>query len=46
MIEKIKECFADGFSVNALVQAITILVKEILGYVANEEGYDFPSDAE
>ncbi len=43
MIEKIKACFAEGFSLAALVDAITILVKEILGYVAEEEGYDFPA---
>ena len=29
MIEKIKACFAEGFSINALVQAITLLVEEI-----------------
>lgn len=45
MIEKIKAAFADGFSLAALVDAITILVKEILGYVAEEEGYDFPTEA-
>lgn len=43
MIDKIKACFEEGFSVNALVQAITILVGEILKYVAGEEGYDFPA---
>ena len=47
MIEQIKACFAEGFSLNALIQAITILVGKILGYVAEEEGYEFPSvDAE
>lgn len=41
MLDAIKEIFADGFSLAALVEAITYLVGEILGYVADEEGYEF-----
>ncbi len=43
MLDTIKGFFADGFSLAALVEAITYLVGEILGYVAGEEGYDFPA---
>ena len=43
MIAEIKALFAEGFSVNALVQAITLVIGKILGYVAEEEGYDFPA---
>ncbi len=43
MFEEIKALFADGFSYNALVQALTLIVEKILGYVAGEEGYDFPA---
>lgn len=47
MIDAIKACFANGFSLAALIDAITIVVGKILGYVAEEEGYEFPSvDAE
>lgn len=45
MIAELKEIFAEGFSLAALVEAITLLVGKILGYVADEEGYDFPSEA-
>lgn len=41
MIAKLKEIFAEGFSIQALVDAITFIVGEILGYVADEEGYEF-----
>lgn len=44
MIEKIQAAFEDGFSLAALVEAITILVKEILAYVAGEEGYAYPAE--
>lgn len=43
MLEKIKAIFADGFSAAAVVEAITLVVKEILAYIAGEEGYDYPA---
>lgn len=41
MFDALKEIFADGFSYQALVDAITYVVGKILGYVAEEEGYEF-----
>ena len=43
MFETIKGFFADGFTYQALVDAITFIVGEILGFIAGEEGYDFPA---
>ncbi len=43
MFDKIKEIFADGFTYQALVDAITFIVGEILGFISEEEGYDFPA---
>lgn len=43
MLEKLKEIFADGFSYQALIDAITLIVEKIFGFVAGEEGYDFPA---
>ena len=39
MLEKLKEVFADGFSYQALVDAITLIVEKIFGFIAEEEGY-------
>ncbi len=48
MFEAIKGFFADGFSYQALIDAITYIVGKIFGFIAGEEGYDFPAadDAE
>ena len=43
MLAELKTIFAEGFSYAALVQALTLIVEKILGFVASEEGYDFPS---
>ena len=41
MFDSFKTIFADGFSLAALVEALTLVIGKILGYVAEEEGYDF-----
>lgn len=41
MFAELKTIFAEGFSLAALVEALTLIVGKILGYVAEEEGYDF-----
>ena len=41
MLDALKEIFADGFSYQALVDAITLVLGKILGFVADSEGYDF-----
>ncbi len=43
MFEELKGYFADGFTYQALVDALTFIVEKILGFIANEEGYDFPA---
>ena len=43
MFAELKNIFADGFSSQALVDALTYIVGKILGFVAEEEGYDFPA---
>ena len=37
------DIFEGGFNAEALVAALTAIVKAILGYVAGEEGYDYPA---
>ncbi len=40
----ISDIFADGsFNVDAFIAALGEIVKAILGYVAGEEGYDYPA---
>lgn len=40
----IKGLFVDGeFSVDGLIAAIKAIVNAILGFVAKEEGYDYPA---
>lgn len=46
MFAELKKIFADGFSYQALVDALTFIVGKILGFISEEEGYDFPADAE
>ena len=41
MFDALKDIFANGFSIQALVDALTLIVGKILGYVAEEEGYEF-----
>lgn len=43
MFADLKDIFADGFSYQALVDAITYIVGKILGFISEEEGYDFPA---
>ena len=40
----LEKVFADGkFDVNALIDLIEAVVGKILGFVAKEEGYDYPT---
>ena len=40
----LKAVFADGqFNVDALIDLIEAVVGKILGFIAGEEGYDFPA---
>lgn len=41
MFAELKTIFANGFSYQALVDALTYVIGKILGYVADEEGYEF-----
>lgn len=41
MFAELKKIFANGFSAQAVIDAITFIVGEILGYVAKNEGYEF-----
>ncbi len=41
MFAELKTIFAEGFSIQALVDALTLIIGKILGYVAEEEGYEF-----
>ncbi len=44
MFADLKKIFENGFSYQALVDALTYIVGKILGFVAEEEGYDFPEE--
>lgn len=48
MIEKIKAAFeaAGDNKIQGIIDALKIVVGAILGFIAGEEGYDFPADAE
>ncbi len=39
MLQKIADLFADGFTAQALVDAIKIILDAIFGYISKEEGY-------
>lgn len=45
MLAELKAIFAEGDLYQNIIDAITLIVKKILGFVAEEEGYDFPSEA-
>ena len=41
MLAEIKKIFAEGALEANLVEAITLVIKKILAYIAGEEGYNY-----
>lgn len=39
LLAELKAIFAEGFSYQAIIDALTLIIGKILGFVAEEEGY-------
>ena len=42
MIDKIREIFADGFNADTILAAIKLVLTTVFGFIAKEEGYEYP----